>query len=161
MLLLLLMIACKEEKRNSITSENEGKTEAFLSAKIDGVYYSFSDKVKLGSTSEFSNVINGSNRKLEKRITLGFNLDKKTTGTFELSDNVTLVYHSDIMFHEKKLYYNWNAKQSIPDSSGELTITKNTATYLEGTFLFEGVGATKVDRSIKKITEGKFRVLKN
>ena len=91
---------------------------------------------------------------------LGLNLDDKETGTFELENNMVLVYHADIIFHEQQMYYNWSAKENLPGSSGKITITKNTDTYLEGTFQFEGVGATEVDRSIKKVTEGKFRVLK-
>lgn len=160
-LLLLLLVACKEDTKNSSsTKENEVTNEAFLTAKVDGVAYSFSDKVKLGSTKELSHVINGSNKKLAKRITLGLNLDKQETGIFGLDNNTVLVYHANIMFHEKEMGYNWNAKESLPSTSGKITITKNNATYLEGTFIFDGVGATKVDESIKKVTDGNFRVLK-
>lgn len=160
-MLLLLVIACKEKSKNiSINKVNDITNNEFLTATIDGVVYSFSDKVKLNSTSEHSHVINGYNKELKTRITLGLNLGEKETGTFGLGNNIVLVYHSNIMFHKKEMYYSWSAKEDITGSSGEIAITKNTDRFLEGTFLFEGIGATKVDRSLKKITEGKFSILK-
>ena len=151
-LLLLVVIACKKV--------NESTNNEFLTANIDGVNYSFSDKVNVNSTSELTHIINGYNKKLKTRITLGLNLDKQETGTFELNGNMVLVYHSHIIFKEKRINYLWHAKTSIIGSSATITITKNSDTYIEGTFLFKGVGATKVDTSVKNVTEGKFRVLK-
>ena len=66
---------------------------------------------------------------------------------------MVLVYHWRNVIKGKELYYNWRAKESAVGSSGTITITKNSDTYIEGTFSFNGVGATKV-------TEGKFRVFK-
>ncbi len=114
----------------------------------------------MNSTPELSHIINGKNKESKTRITLGLNLDNNTIGTFELSDNMVLVYHSHITFKEKRMYYIWHAKESVIGSSGTIIIIKNNATYIEGTFLFKGVGNTKIDTSVKKITEGKFRVLK-
>jgi len=151
-MLLLILIACKGKDNNS--------DKEYVTATIDNVDYLFNDKVELSATSEYSHVINGRNKALGARITLGLNLDENETGAFELDNNIVLVYHANIMLYNKKLYHNWNAKKSFPGSSGKITITKNTATYLEGVFLFEGVGATKIDRSIKKVTKGKFRILK-
>ena len=138
----------------------QSKSEPFLTAKIDGVNYSFNDRVDLNSTAELSHIINGFNKELKTRITLGLNLENKATGTFELGNNMVLVYHSHTIFKENRIYYLWHAKESVKESTGTITITKHSDTYIEGTFLFNGVGSSKIDTSVKKITEGKFRVLK-
>lgn len=117
-MLLFVVVACKEE--NSKANLNELTNGAFLTANIDGVDYSFSNQVNVNSTSEFSHIINGYNKELKTRITLGVNLDKQTTGTFDLSNNIILVYHTKIMLHEKKTYYNWSAKKSVLGSSGKI-----------------------------------------
>ena len=161
-LFVTITMGCNDSKNNNKESNNvtQSKKEEFLTAKIDGVAYSFSDRVDLNSTAELSHIINGFNKETKTRITLGLNLDNKTTRAFELKDNIVLVYHAYLIYKEKKVKYIWHTKKSVPSSTGTITITKNNDTYLEGTFLFNGVGGTKIDRSIKKVTEGKFRVLK-
>lgn len=148
--LAIITIGCNESE----------KTGAFLTAKIDGVAYTFNDKVNLNTTAELSHIVNGYNKELQTRITLGLNLKNQKTGTFELKENMVFVYHSSLIYKGKKTYYTWHAKKSVLGSTGTITITKNNETYMEGTFLFKGVGSTKVDKSVKNITEGKFKVFK-
>jgi len=150
--LVTLIPCCNKDKTQ--------KSKPFLTAKIDGVNYSFNDKVDLNGTKEISHIINGFNEELKTRIMLGLNLENQKTGTFELKHNTVLVYHSHNIFKGKRIRYIWHAKESVIGSSGTITIIKNTDAYIEGTFSFNGVGAVKVDTSIKKITEGKFKVLK-
>ena len=159
-LLLLAVVACKKENNNRV---NESTNKTFLTVKIDGVNHSFSDKVKLGRTSELSHIINAYNSEDKTRITLGLNIKNNTTGTFKLSDHsdMVLVYHSHLIYMEKRMRYLWHAKDDTKGSTGTITITKNNDTYIEGTFTFKGVGATKIDTSVKSFTEGKFRILKN
>lgn len=142
---------------------NDSKNGTFLTVKIDGVNHSFNDKVSLKSTAEFSHIINGYNSEDKSRITLGLNIKNKSTGTFKLSDHsdMVLVYHSHLIYMGKRMYYIWHAKDDTKGSTGTITITKNNDTYIEGTFTFKGVGSTKIDTSVKKFTEGKFRILKN
>ena len=156
-LLAIVIVGCNNNKKKGILQPTN---KVFLTAKIDGVMYSFNDKVSLNKTSEFSQIINGYNSKDKTRITLGFNLENQFTKSFELSNNIILVYHGQIDFKGKKVYHIWQAKKSEMGSSGKITITKNSDTYLEGTFSFKGVGNSKLHTSVKNITEGKFRVLK-
>jgi len=163
LILLFVTISCADHKKFTLRDDNkidQTQNDSFLTANIDGADYSFSDKVNLNSTAALSHIINGYNKELKTRITLGLNLDNQGTGTFELGNNIVLVYHASTIFHEKEIYYIWHAKESVIGSSGTITITKNNDTYIEGTFLFKGVGSTKVDTSVKTVTEGKFRVLK-
>ncbi len=151
--IVVLTFSCNKDRKLE-------KNEPFLVAKVDGINYSFNNRVDLNGTKELSHIINGYNEELKTRITLGLNLDNQKTGTFELKHNTVLVYHSYNVFKGKRIRYIWHAKESEIGSSGTITITKNTDTYIEGTFSFNGVGATKVDTSVKKVTEGKFKVLK-
>lgn len=152
---LLMVTGCKEDEKSGTAKVNKITSEEYFSATIEGIAYSFNDKVKLGSSPDLNHVINGSNKELKIRITLGLNLEKQATGTFKLDINIVLVFHSNHSIHGKELGYNWHAKESTPNSKGEITITKNNDTCLEGIFSFEGVGATKLDRSVKKSDQRK------
>ncbi len=82
-MLFLVVVACKKENKNNSNAKiNEATNKPFLTANIDGVDFSFSDKVNVNSTSELTHIINGYNKELKTRITLGVNLDKQTTGIF-------------------------------------------------------------------------------
>ena len=160
---LLLIIACLfvfYSCNNKSEKPNLNKDGYYLIVKINGVKHTFNNKMDLKSTTELSNIINGYNKKEKTRITLGLNLNNNETGTFNLNDKITLVYHDKITFKGKSIYYIWHAKKSVLGSSGTITITENTDTYLEGTFSFKGVGSTKMDASIKNFTEGKFKIKK-
>lgn len=56
--------------------------------------------------------------------------------------------------------YIWHAKKSVASAKGTIIITTNTATYIEGEFSFDGVRAIKIAISMKKFTNGSFRVMK-
>ncbi len=139
---------------------NLNEDSYYLTVKINGIKHTFNDKIDLKSTTSLSNIINGYNKEEKTRITLGLNLNNKKTGTFNIEDNITLVYHSKITFKGKPIHYIWHAKKSVLGSLGTITITKNTDAYLEGTFSFKGIGSTKIDSSVKIFTEGKFKIKK-
>lgn len=154
---LLFFISCKDDKS---VSSNSITKDSFLIVTIDGATTSFNEKVSVNSSPELSHVVNGYNTADKTRITLGLNLDTEETGTFDLQNDIVLVYHSHINYMEKRIKYLWHAKKAVTGATGTITITKNTAAFIEGEFSFVGIGGTKIDRSVQKFTNGSFRVRK-
>jgi len=153
----LIFSSCTNEKPQRLSLNDNGY---YFTVNIDGVPHSFNDKMSIKSTVSVSNILNGYNKNDKSRITLGLNLKNNETGTFNLENDITLAYRDKIDFKGKTISYIWHAKKKVLTSSAIITISKNTTTYLEGTFSFTGVGSTKIDTSIKKFTQGKFKIKK-
>lgn len=146
LLLAIAFIGCSKDDK---PTDPETNTEYFLTAKVDGVDFS-RDNV-FGSTDPEDMEFFLITAVGETSIGLALN-SPPSTGTFTtaIDENVAMTYQtSDISDGW------WIASEDY--GSGTI-ITKNNATYIEGTFSFSAFNG--LENTTKQITEGKFKAKK-
>ncbi len=146
LLLTVTLISCAKDD----SPENENDSNFYLTAKIDGVYFTKENvlaSVVPDETAFYSIGAVGGD------FSIGLTLNSPiSVGTFTpaVGETITLFYQ------EISPYAVWAASED--GGSGTITITENNATYVAGTFSFTGVNP--LDNTTKQITEGKFKAKK-
>lgn len=150
LILLLLTVVLSSCSSDDGDDTNPEQTGFYLTAKIDGVNYS-RKLVTVSATADGTDVYLIS--AVGEESSIGLSLESPiSTGTFTPDvGGVTVLFYQEI-----NPFAIWGATED--EGSGTITITKNNATYLEGTFSFTGVNPA--DDSTKLITEGKFKAQK-
>ncbi|PCJ64365.1 MAG: hypothetical protein COA58_13505 [Bacteroidetes bacterium] len=148
------LTSCKGDESSPKTSSN---TSYYFTCKIDGEeFVSSSESSVVSYAADFSEYFNIQGIDVMGNK-LSLTLQSPTQiGTFETGDPGTPTQTIAAHYATQSPVENWSTRDD--NGKGTIIVSKNTETYMEGSFSFTAMNA--IDSTTKVFTEGEFKVRK-